>query len=392
MILQRFDHLFAVFARLAGFVLWRLAIYFIVIALTILAHPSSIYTFIMNLLVLIVSNLRCPSCVVHVQDVPFHLPGIRSGDEVSLINQTIRVVFDSKLFVHQLIINASVECAFDIKHVVVFDDYNPQIDECNLPRGSYDETSSQPRPKHIDNCDACQKEWGQNGTSLLLLARSTTAATSTNDNPTVTDLDDPSKNDSSASYTASLSIERMSCGSCIGKVTSRLEELLFVPKVNINLLTNGSSVQFRRKNNLDSILDKVSEIGYEATPIDLVEPRPKSSLTYTASLSIDGMSCGSCVGKITAGLEGLLFISKVNIDLLTNSGSVEFVGKRKLYPAFEFQGHHRSRSPACRLLTNRPCPKTLRSTALSLLFNPSTRHLFQAIILQGCGRGARMSW
>jgi copper ion binding protein len=121
----------------------------------------------------------------------------------------------------------------------------------------------------------------------------------------------------------------MSCGSCIGKITAGLEELPFVTKVNIDLLTHSGAVEFRGKTNVDPILEKVGDLGYSATLVKLVEPRPKSSPTYTASLSIEGMTCGSCIAKITAGLERLPFVATANIDLLTNSGAVEFRGDMK---------------------------------------------------------------
>ncbi|KFY03343.1 hypothetical protein V490_00208, partial [Pseudogymnoascus sp. VKM F-3557] len=215
-------------------------------------------------------------------------------------------------------------------HVALFDNHGRQVEEHDLAGLNHSEASRvRPQQKHIDNCNACQKEWGRDGASPVLPTRSTAAAMGSNDNPTVIDIDDPSEYDSSTTYTASLSIEGMSCGSCIGKITAGLEELPFVTKVNIDLLTNSGAVEFRGKINVDPILEKVSDLGYNATLVELVESRPKSTPTYTASLSIEGMSCGSCIGKITTGLEGLPFVATANIDLLTSSGSVEFRGEMR---------------------------------------------------------------
>lgn len=286
----------------------------------------------MNSVVLLASNLHCPSCVSYAQDVMSHLPGISSADEVSLINQTIRVVFNSKIINYQSITDALTASAFDVQHVALFDNHGRQVEEHDLAGINHGEVSRvRFQQKHIDNCQTCQKEWGRGGASPVVPTTSTTAATGSNDNPTVIDIDDPSEYDygPSTTYTASLSIEGMSCGSCIGKITAGLEELPFVTKVNIDLLTNSGAVEFGGKMNVDPILERVGDLGYSATLVKLVEPRPKSSPTYTASLSIEGMSCGSCIGKITAGLEGLPFVATASIDLLTNRGSVEFRGEMK---------------------------------------------------------------
>ncbi|OBT92458.1 hypothetical protein VE01_09556 [Pseudogymnoascus verrucosus] len=285
----------------------------------------------MNSVILLASNLHCPSCVSYVQDVLSHLLGISSANEVSLISQTIRVVFNSKIINYQSITDALTASAFDVQHVSVFDNHGRLAEEHDLATRINHSEASRVRfqQKHMENCNSCQKEWGSGGASPVLSTRSTAAATGSNDNPTVIDIDGPSEYDSSTTYTASLSIEGMSCGSCIGKITAGLEGLPFVTKVNIDLLTNSGAVEFRGKINVDPILEKVSDLGYNATLVELVEPRPKSTPTYTASLSIEGMSCGSCIGKITAGLEGLPFVTTANIDLLTSSGSVEFRGDKK---------------------------------------------------------------
>ncbi|RAR01520.1 Copper-transporting ATPase ccc2 [Stemphylium lycopersici] len=283
----------------------------------------------MDSVVLCASNLHCPSCISHIQDILGRLPGISSADEVSLINQTIRVVFNSKTINHRSITNALTSSAFDIEHVALFDSHGRLVEEHDLPAASHSNASqARPQQQHIDNCNACHAEWGQYSASAKLPTTSTTAATTSNDNPAVIDIDDPSEYDPSATYTASLSIEGMSGGSCTGKISAGMEVLPFVTKVNIDLLTNSGVVDFHGKDNVDLILKNVSDLGYSATLVNLVEPRSISSPAYIATLLIEGMSCGSCIGKITTGLEGLHFVATASIDLLTNSGSVEFWGDK----------------------------------------------------------------
>ncbi len=48
---------------------------------------------------------------------------------------------------------------------------------------------------------------------------------------------------------------------------------------------------------------------------------------FQALISITGMTCSSCVGKITAALEAKSWVHSVNVSLLTNSASVRFEGE-----------------------------------------------------------------
>ncbi|WP_280506626.1 heavy-metal-associated domain-containing protein [Nocardia farcinica] len=49
-----------------------------------------------------------------------------------------------------------------------------------------------------------------------------------------------------------------------------------------------------------------------------------STTTTTSTYVVSGMSCGSCVGKVSAGLEKLSGIDDVDIDL--TSGAVTVTG------------------------------------------------------------------
>ena len=61
-----------------------------------------------------------------------------------------------------------------------------------------------------------------------------------------------------------------------------------------------------------------------------IENIPSSLDLYKAEFGIEGMTCGTCVGILTRGLQELPQITSVNIDLIGNSGVVEFNGKETL--------------------------------------------------------------
>ncbi|PVH78956.1 heavy metal translocatin [Cadophora sp. DSE1049] len=65
-------------------------------------------------------------------------------------------------------------------------------------------------------------------------------------------------------------------------------------------------------------------------PFVVVESDFSPAKTFQAFISITGMTCSSCVGKITRALEAKPWIHSVDISLLTNSASVRFEGEERL--------------------------------------------------------------
>ncbi|KAJ9351102.1 hypothetical protein DTO280E4_8397 [Paecilomyces variotii] len=134
-------------------------------------------------------------------------------------------------------------------------------------------------------------------------------------------------------YEARISITGMTCGSCSSAVTREVEQLDFVKTISVNLLAHNATLTYTGpKSNIDEITRHIEGIGYEAS-VDEVKPKSRSGkepTTYMAEISIGGMTCGSCVGAVTRGLEELPFVKSVAVDLLSNSGKVEFEGRDNL--------------------------------------------------------------
>lgn len=68
---------------------------------------------------------------------------------------------------------------------------------------------------------------------------------------------------------------------------------------------------------------KEQEKGYPAVVVDSNLPPAR---IFEASISIVGMTCSSCVGKITQILQEVSWVRSVNVGLLTNSAFVRFEG------------------------------------------------------------------
>ncbi|EED19863.1 copper resistance-associated P-type ATPase, putative [Talaromyces stipitatus ATCC 10500] len=134
-------------------------------------------------------------------------------------------------------------------------------------------------------------------------------------------------------YEAQFGIGGMTCASCVNAVTHHVKQLDNVKDVTVSLLTNSATVVFSGDQSYSkTICDEIEAIGYDASLIEVVQQnnsasdRPMSD-KYIANISINGMSCGACVGKVTQAVQGLSYVKDVAVDLLSSSARVEFEGR-----------------------------------------------------------------
>lgn len=138
-------------------------------------------------------------------------------------------------------------------------------------------------------------------------------------------------------FQATIAIEGMTCSSCVGKVTEALQAKPWLRSVDVSLLASSASVTFEGEEHKGELVNIIDDIGYDATLEQVTEigspersgPRPTSDL-WRASYAIGGMTCSSCVGNITNGLEGRSWIQVVDVNLITSTATVIFEGKNHL--------------------------------------------------------------
>ncbi|KAJ5255559.1 hypothetical protein N7505_010710 [Penicillium chrysogenum] len=142
--------------------------------------------------------------------------------------------------------------------------------------------------------------------------------------------------ESADEFTAQISIEGMSCASCANSITAQVQQLEFVKETTVNLLTNSATVIYvGPRGNVDEIVEQINDAGFNAS-LEEVNQAPKLPASaelvanYVSEIAITGMTCGSCVGGVTRGLEELPFIRDVSVNLLSHSGRVEFEGRDNL--------------------------------------------------------------
>lgn len=317
--------------------------------------------------VLLVNNVHCPSCVSHAEGV---LSPLSDATElaISILTHEIRFQHHQPRTAYQAVQELE-NAAFEVQHIKTIDNEGKLVNDHETSGERLKRTQlniwptslSRAERKHIENCSACRvmadnrswrsRTWAaitRRNKSLDVERQDYSARTLDGAAPVSNaEVSEKSSDEEAvhaewstvqeiAEYTASLSISGMTCASCSGSITEELEHLGFVTGVNINVLTHSGTVIYHGpKENSTKILESIRECGYDASidevkvlsPTDHSVPLPTK---YVASMSIEGMSCGSCVGTINEALLALSFVHDSHVDLVGNSGKVTFEGKNNI--------------------------------------------------------------
>ncbi|WP_156293871.1 heavy metal translocating P-type ATPase [Serratia oryzae] len=101
-----------------------------------------------------------------------------------------------------------------------------------------------------------------------------------------------------------LPIEGMTCASCVGRVERALKAVSGVASASVNLATERATVTFSGQPNVAAVIQAVNAVGYTVAQ-ELIE------------LSISGMTCASCVGRVERALAAVPGVSHVSVNLAT---------------------------------------------------------------------------
>ena len=115
-----------------------------------------------------------------------------------------------------------------------------------------------------------------------------------------------------ANKTLTLSIEGMSCASCVSRVEKALPGVEGVTSASINLTQQTALIGFGEQHVLLPVLAALSDAGYPAR-------------TQTAVLKVQGMSCASCVGRIEKASLAVTGVIDASANLATESADIRFI-------------------------------------------------------------------
>lgn len=328
----------------------------------------------------LVPNLHCPSCISATQTALKSLHPKPLAISPSIVSRSINVIHNVTLSAAD-ISKALENTGFEVYDI--FQDTLPDkgvnpvalkerigavwtqrfqlaVEKWTGMRRRPEEENSRARMRHIEKYEECQAEATKEKEADVLtlgglhtdeklglqeereieLNDATSKPTDVEDdsssNPFV--FIDPLSN--RVVFQASFLIEGMTCSSCVGNITSALNERPWVRSADVALLTNSALVNFEGKEHLDDIITTIEDAGYSAT-VEQVEENTsggtggksrslESSNAWKASYVIGGMTCSSCVGNITTALQQHDWITSADVNLISNSATVVFDGKDNL--------------------------------------------------------------
>ncbi|MFD2609371.1 heavy metal translocating P-type ATPase [Deinococcus taklimakanensis] len=115
------------------------------------------------------------------------------------------------------------------------------------------------------------------------------------------------------SKTMELGVQGMTCASCVGRVERGLKKVTGVETATVNLATERATVTYDpQQTDPQALLAKVKDIGYEP-------------LVGEADLSIQGMTCASCVGRVERALRKVDGVLDATVNLATERASVRYL-------------------------------------------------------------------
>ena len=117
----------------------------------------------------------------------------------------------------------------------------------------------------------------------------------------------------SQTTTFNLPIAGMTCASCAGRVERALSKVRGASAVSVNLATEQARVQ-APCDSLPALMDAVLQAGYSV---------PQQTL----ELSIVGMTCASCVGRVERALAKVAGVKSVSVNLANERAHLELLGQ-----------------------------------------------------------------
>ena len=109
-----------------------------------------------------------------------------------------------------------------------------------------------------------------------------------------------------------LSIEGMSCASCVGRVEKTLSALPGVSDVSVNLASEQARLSVDSPDRLQDAAQALDTLGYPVR-------------TARITLNIASMSCASCVGRVDKALADVPGVLSVTVNLAAETAAIEYL-------------------------------------------------------------------
>ena len=108
-----------------------------------------------------------------------------------------------------------------------------------------------------------------------------------------------------------LSIEGMTCASCVGRVEKAFKKIDAVTDAQVNLATEKAIIQTEQPISVQTLYDAVERTGFG------VKRYPE------LTLGIQGMTCASCVGRVEKALKKVDNVADAQVNLATEKATIQ---------------------------------------------------------------------
>lgn len=109
-----------------------------------------------------------------------------------------------------------------------------------------------------------------------------------------------------------LSVQGMTCASCVGRVDKALNGIDGASDVSVNLANEIATLSLPETIGVGEVATVLNKAGYPARTTSVV-------------LAIEGMSCASCVGRVDKALEEVEGVTSASVNLAAETASVTFL-------------------------------------------------------------------
>ena len=109
-----------------------------------------------------------------------------------------------------------------------------------------------------------------------------------------------------------LSVEGMTCASCVGRVEKALKAMPGVETASVNLASETAVVELSETGSAMDVVTTLDKAGYPARQ-------------NTVTLQIEAMTCASCVGRVDKALAAVPGVLDANVNLATETATVRYL-------------------------------------------------------------------
>jgi Cu+-exporting ATPase len=136
-----------------------------------------------------------------------------------------------------------------------------------------------------------------------------------------------SRDEGNESTTAAFTfnIKGMTCASCTGRIESVVGGMGGVVSIDVNLLMETALVKIDTSSGVaaSDVQERIDDLGFRCS--DAITPvRSRGSSSATAVLSVQGMTCASCTGRIEGHFASFAGVEAADVQLLLEKAVIKY--------------------------------------------------------------------